>query len=126
MNDELSEPMQVEMFAASLRADYTDVAAFLEALAAKFEGSLPTHTKVMRQSGLFSREHPVKEIVLSLGEFQYGISRERQGPLLAQRAHMVRGIVLHKEDIPVEQWIEEVAEALAHSPSSPPLTLPSG
>ena len=83
MNDELSEPMQVEMFAASLRADYTDVAAFLEALAAKFEGSLPTHTKVMRQSGLFSREHPVKEIVLSLGEFQYGISRERQGPLLA-------------------------------------------
>ena len=113
MNDELSEPMQVEMFAASLRADYTDVAAFLEALAAKFEGSLPTHTKVTRQSGLFSREHPVKEIVLSLGEFQYGISRERQGPLLAQRAHMVRGIVLHKEDIPVEQWIEEVAEALA-------------
>ncbi|HYT28669.1 MAG TPA: hypothetical protein VEL72_06600, partial [Ktedonobacteraceae bacterium] len=62
---------------------------------------------------LFSREHPVKEIVLTLGEFQYGISRERQGPLLAQRAHMVRGIVLHKEDIPVEQWIEEVAEALA-------------
>ena len=66
MNDELSEPMQVEMFAASLRADYTDVAAFLEALAAKFEGSLPTHTKVMRQSGLFSREHPVKEIAGAL------------------------------------------------------------
>lgn len=113
MNEEFSEPMQVEMFAASLRADYTDVNAFLEALAAKFEGSLPTHTRVVRQSGLFSREHPVKQIVLTLGEFQYSMNRERQGPLLAQRAHMVRGIVLRNEEIPVEQWIEEVAESLA-------------
>ena len=113
MNDEFSEPMQVEMFAASLRSDYTDVNAFLEALAAKFEGSLPTHTRVVRQSGLFAREHPVKQIVLTLGEFQYSINRERQGPLLAQRAHMVRGIVLRNEEIPVEQWIEEVAESLA-------------
>ena len=113
MNDELSEPLRMEMFAASLRADSTDVKAFLEALAAKLEGSLPNQTVVTRHSGLFSREHPVKEITVTLGEYQYRISRERQGPLLAQRAHMVRGIVLRNEEIPVEQWIVEVAEALA-------------
>ena len=60
MQDERSQSMQVELFAASLRADYTDVGAFLEALAAKFQGALPTHTSVTRHAGLFSREHPVK------------------------------------------------------------------
>ncbi len=113
MNDELSEPMQVEVFAASLRADYTDVKAFLEALAVKLEGSLPNNTTVTRHSSLFSREHPVKEIAVSLGEYQYRIGKERQGPLVAQRAKIVRGIVLKTEQIPVEQWIEELAEALA-------------
>jgi hypothetical protein len=113
MSDELSEPMQVEVFAASLRADYTDVKAFLEALAVKLEGSLPNNTTVTRHSSLFSREHPVKEIAVSLGEYQYRIGKERQGPLVAQRAKIVRGIVLKTEQIPVEQWIEELAEALA-------------
>ncbi len=113
MSDELSEPMQVEVFAASLRADYTDVKAFLEALAVKLEGSLPNNTTVTRHSSLFSREHPVKEIAVSLGEYQYRIGKERQGPLVAQRAKIVRGIVLKTEQIPVEQWIGELAEALA-------------
>jgi hypothetical protein len=105
--------MQVEVFAASLRADYTDVKAFLEALAVKLEGSLPNNTTVTRHSSLFSREHPVKEIAVSLGEYQYRIGKERQGPLVAQRAKIVRGIVLKTEQIPVEQWIGELAEALA-------------
>jgi hypothetical protein len=113
MNDELSEPLQTEMFAASLRADYTDVKAFLEALAVKLEGSLPNNTTVTRHSSLFSREHPVKEIAVSLGDYQYRIGKERQGPLEAQRAKVVRGIVLKTEQIPVEQWIEELATALA-------------
>lgn len=113
MQYEPSQAMQVELYAASLRADYTDVGAFLEALAVKFEGALPTHTKVTRYASLFSRERPVKEIAVTLGEFQYRIGKERQGPLLAQCSHVVRGITLSSEQIPVEQWIEEVAEALA-------------
>ena len=113
MNDELSEPLRMELFAASLRSDYTDAKAFLEALAVKLEGSLPQHTIVMRQSSIFSREHPVKEIAVSLGDYQYRIGRERQGPLLAQRAKVVRGIVLKTEQIAVEQWIEELAAGLA-------------
>ena len=113
MQNEPSQSMQVELYAASLRADYTDVNAFLEALAVKFEGALPTHTKVTRHTSLFSRERPIKEIAVTLGEFQYRIGKERQGPLLAQRSHFVRGIVLNSQQIPVEQWIEEIAEALA-------------
>ena len=74
MHDELGEPLQMEMLAASLRADTTDLKAFLEALAVKLEGSLPNHTIVTRQSSIFSREHPVKEIVVTLGDYQYRVS----------------------------------------------------
>src|SRR5256885_1464220 len=109
----LQEPLQMEMLAASLRADSTDNRAFLEALAAKLAGSLPNQTTVVRQSSIFSREHPVKEISVTLGDYQYRIGREKQGPIIAQRAKVVRGIVLKTEQIPMDQWIDELATALA-------------
>lgn len=118
MPDELDSPLQMELLAASLRADSTDAKTFLEALATKLEGSLPDRTTVTRHSSLFSREHPVKEIAVSLGDYQYRIGRERQGPVIAQRAKMVRGIVLKTEQIPMEIWIEELAGELAQVAAS--------
>ena len=113
MSDEISQPMRTELFAASLRADKTDLKTFLDALAIKLEGSLPDYTRVTRQGSFFSRERPVKEIVVSLGEYQYRIGREKQGLLVAVRAHMVRGIVIKTEQTTVDQWIDELSEALA-------------
>ncbi|TME01174.1 MAG: hypothetical protein E6I80_23220 [Chloroflexi bacterium] len=110
----LQEPLQMELLAASLRADSTDNKAFLEALATKLAGSLPNQTTVIRQSSIFSREHPVKEITVTMGDYQYRIGREKQGPILTQRAKVVRGIVLKTEQIPMDQWIDELADALAH------------
>ena len=109
------EPMslQVDLLAASLRADTTDLKAFLEVLAVKLEGALPDQTMVTRQSKLFSREHPVREIAITLGDYQYRISREQQGPVTTLRAKVVRGIVLKTDQLPMEQWIEELAEGLA-------------
>ena len=110
----LQEPLQMELLAASLRADSTDNKAFLEALATKLAGSLPNQTTVIRQSSIFSREHPVKEITVTMGDYQYRIGREKQGPIVTQRAKVVRGIVLKTEQIPMNQWIDELADALAH------------
>jgi len=113
MGDEISQPMRTELFAASLRADKNDLKTFLDALAIKLEGSLPDHTKVTRQGGVFSRERSVKEIVVTLGENRYRIGREKQGFLIAVREHMVRGIVLKTEQTTVDQWIDELSGALA-------------
>ena len=110
----LQEPLQMELLAASLRADSTDNKAFLEALATKLAGSLPNQTTVIRQSSIFSREHPVKEITVTMGDYQYRIGREKQGPIVTQRAKVVRGIVLKTEQIPMDHWIDELAYALAH------------
>ena len=113
MSDEISEPMRTELFAASLRADKTDLKTFLDALAVKLEGSLPDYTRVTRQGSFFSRERSVKNIVVSLGEYQYRIGREKQGFLISVREHVVRGIVLKTEQTTVDQWIDELSEALA-------------
>lgn len=112
------EPMQVELFAASLRADSTDIKAFMEALAVKLQGSLPNQTTVARQSGFFAKEHPVREITVTLGDYQYRIAREKQGPIITQRAKVVRGIVLKTDQIPLEQWINELAASLAEEASN--------
>lgn len=113
MPDELDNPLQVELLAASLRADTTDLKAFMEALAVKLGGALPEQTVVTRQNKLFSRDHPVREILVTLGEYQYRISREQQGPLITLRAKVVRGIVLKTDQVPMEQWVEELAVGLA-------------
>ena len=113
MSDEISQPMRTELFAASLRADKADLKTFLEALAIKFEGSLPDFTRVTRQGDIFSRQRLVKEIVVSLGENQYRIGTDKQGSLVAAREHVVRGIVLKTEQTMVDQWIDELSDALA-------------
>ena len=113
MSDEISQPMRTELFAASIRADKTELKTFLDALAIKLEGSLPDHTRVTRQGSFFSQERPVKEIVVSLGEYQYRIGKEKHGFLIAVREHMVRGIVLKTEQATVDQWINELSQALA-------------
>ncbi|HLG61524.1 MAG TPA: hypothetical protein VKY19_06305 [Ktedonosporobacter sp.] len=113
LGEPLGEPLQVDLLAASLRADMSDLNAFLEALAIKLEGALPQQTVVTRQNKLFSREHPVREISVTLGEQQYRISREQRGPLITLRAKVVRGIVLKTDQLPMEQWIEELAAGLA-------------
>ncbi|MGZ3611921.1 MAG: hypothetical protein ACXWPS_03840 [Ktedonobacteraceae bacterium] len=113
MSDEMNQPMQTELFAASLRADKAELKTFLDALAIKLEGSLPDHTRVTRQGSIFSRERPIREIVVALGEYQYRIGKEKQGFLVAVREHMVRGIVLKTEQTTVDQWIVELSEALA-------------
>lgn len=113
LGEPLPEPLQVDMLAASLRADATDLKAFMEALANKLEGALPSSTVVTRQNKLFAREHPVKEVVVMLGDYQYRIFYEPPKPLLTLRAKTVRGIVLKTEQLRMDQWIDALAGDLA-------------
>ncbi len=110
--------VQVDLLAAALRADSSDLKAFLEVLAGKLEGALPAQTTVIRQNKLFSREHPVREIVVTLDEYQYRIVHEQRGAALTTlRAKVVRGIVLKTDQLSMDQWIGELAESLARQAS---------
>jgi hypothetical protein len=60
-----------EMLAASLRADAADVRTFLEVLATKLSGALPSLVQVEREGGVFKKEHRVKAIRVQIEEHGY-------------------------------------------------------
>ena len=85
---------------------------FLEALATKLERALPAHVRVVRQRGLFSREKRVLELRLQLGVWRYILHSSKQGAPVAQRAMVVRGIVVGTEELSMKDWIDDVGTAL--------------
>ncbi len=105
------EGLGFEVLASSLRADAGDTKSFLEVLANKLGGALPTRTSVERESHLFAREKPVKSISIELGEFRYQIGHQH-GTLTAQRTRVVRGIALKTEALGVDDWLDALSQAL--------------
>lgn len=107
--------MGFDLVAASLRADAADEKTFLEVLAQKMQEALPGGVEVRREGGLFRKEHPVAEIVLTLGDWIFRLERSRGGRLIAERSHVVRGVVLSSERVDTDEWIASLTHALVES-----------
>jgi hypothetical protein len=114
--DDLSlgnEGLGFEVLASSLRADLSDTKAFLAALAEKLGGALPQQCAVeWKGGGLFSKEKHVHRVTVELGENRYAIEHAGHG-VRASRARVVRGISLKTEELPVDQWIDDLSRDLA-------------
>ena len=98
-----------DLLAASLRADTTDMRAFVQALASKLEGSFPQHVRVQR-GGRFSDKR-VRRIEVELGDSRYELESDR-GDVACRRRAVVRGISLKTEELPLEEWIHRMSEEL--------------
>jgi hypothetical protein len=113
MGDDLEAAPDIDLVAAALRADLQDNRSFLQALAVRLEGALPGIAQVQRKrAGLLSRERVVQRVEVTLGDDRFTCAHGAQG-LVAERVHVVRGIALKRETVPVERWIEELAAALS-------------
>lgn len=110
--DPMGEGMEFELLAASLRADAGDARAFLEALAVKLGGALPDRVRVDRGGSLFSHEHPVRRLAVTLGDWEYVVAAANGG-LEAARTHLVRGVTLKSEALGLDEWIETLSAELA-------------
>ncbi|PZR98047.1 MAG: hypothetical protein DLM70_18300 [Chloroflexi bacterium] len=102
-----------ELVASSLRADVGDLKVFMEALAAKLEGALPSQAIVERKStGLLSKHKRVAHIAVDVASMRYEIRYDgtRVDP---SRSTKVRGIVLKTEPMPLDRWIDELSQSLA-------------
>lgn len=107
-----SESYGFELLASSLRADAGDLKAFMEALATKLEGALPGQTVVTRRGGgLFSGPKRVDRIVVELGEYRYEL-QSADSRVKPSRSKSVRGIVLKTEQVPLDEWIDELSRQL--------------
>ena len=102
-----------ELVASSLRADISDLRTFTEALATKLEGALPNQTTVQRKGeGLFSKTKRVQHISVDVGDQRYDLSVRGAG-LECRRCKSVRGIVLKTEQVPLDEWIDDLSRQLA-------------
>ena len=101
-----------DLDAAGLRADGADVAAYVEVLARKLEDALPAETEVRRRSkGLLSREKVVEAIEVALGEYRYALRRHGRG-VEASRAKAVRGVVIKREPLELQDWVNALTGEL--------------
>src|SRR3954464_5689252 len=106
----VADAPDLDLLAASLRADATDTAAFLEALAARLQGALPGQVDVQRKGGLFGGKR-VRRIEVRPGDTRYQIEGDGGQPP-ARRRNVVRGIALKTEELPVDAWIEALSADL--------------
>lgn len=107
----MADDLSFDILAASLRQDGGDILAFLEILAKKLEGAIPSQTIVERRGGLFAKTKPVSAIHVVLGDVKYSLLQNR-GRLEAQKIKVVRDIALKTEIIPLDQWIERLSQEL--------------
>jgi hypothetical protein len=106
-----------DLLAASLRADATDLRAFVEALAAKLEGAFGEHVRVDRKGGMLGGRKRVRRIALRIGEDEYELEHD-DGRVTCRRRTVVRGIALKNEELALEQWIDDVSRTLVQEARS--------
>ena len=101
-----------DLVAASLRADTTDLNAFVEALAVKLEGALPESVKVDRSGGgLLSRAKRVRRISIGMDEGRFDLERVGDS-IQTSRCSEVRGIVIKSERLGLDEWIDALSREL--------------
>jgi hypothetical protein len=112
----LDEPhddgIDIDLLAASLRADASDLSAFVEALATKLEQAVPGAVKVeRRRDGMFGAK-VVRRIALDAGGRRLELRVEGPG-VQCRAATLSGGIVLKSQELGTDDWLLALGEALA-------------
>jgi hypothetical protein len=108
-----ADGIDVELLAATLRSSSSDLAVFVEVLADKLEQALPGRVEVGRRGTRFlGKEKRVERLQCQLGDQRYLLAA-RGGSVETRRATAVRGVVLKTEELPLEEWLGALAQALA-------------
>ncbi|MGW6785129.1 hypothetical protein [Streptomyces sp. NPDC054987] len=114
--------MEVELLAAALRRDSADLDLYTQVLSAKLAQSLtPGTVRVVRRRSvaqrLAGREGPVAELDVVLGEQRLSLRVDR-GQVAGEICHEVRGIVLSRRPVGLDEWIDALARSLARAAAS--------
>ena len=104
--------VDLELLAASLRADSTDLSAFVESMAVKLEEAVPGRVRVdRRRAGMFGPKS-VRGLSVDLGDRRLELRAERGG-VQTRYARLSGGIVLKNEDVDTDAWLSMLSQALA-------------
>lgn len=106
-------PLDIDLVAASLRADTSDVAAFVEGLASKLEAAVPGQVTVQRARRGLMGPKLVREISLNGGGIRLNLRRSEGDVIETTAARTSGGIVLKTEQVDTDAWLGALGEALA-------------
>jgi hypothetical protein len=111
-NESADTDVDIDLLAATLRADAGDLRAFVEALAVKLEEAVPGAVTVdRRRDGMFGPKR-VRRIALDAGGQRLEL-RTDGGAIQTTAARLSGGIVLKNEELPTDDWLRILGEALA-------------
>jgi hypothetical protein len=103
--------LDIDLVAASLRADTSDLRAFVEALAVKLEDAMPGAVTVeRRRDGMFGPKH-VRRIALDASGQRLEL-RADAGAIQTRCARLSGGIVLKSEEVSTDEWLRALGGAL--------------
>jgi hypothetical protein len=106
----------LDMVTAALRADSADVAVYAQVLTESLGAALPPgYVTIERERSVSDRMHgrpgKVSRITVRLGERVMSLA-VRAGEPSAEICREVRGVVLSRQPVPVNDWAAELARAL--------------
>ena len=112
MTPEESSSPDLDLVAAALRADLSDVAAFVEGLATRLELALPGLVQVKRSRAGFRGPKVVSEITVQAGDERLQLQREG-GIVQPSRCRVSGGIVIKTEALDIDTWLSALSVAVA-------------
>jgi hypothetical protein len=113
---EHDDALSLDMVTAALRADSTDVAIYARVLTQSLGEALPADYVTVDRERTMSdrmkgRPGEISKIVVRLGDLQMTLS-VRNGQPVAEICRAVRGVVLSRQTVPVQEWAATLAGAL--------------
>jgi hypothetical protein len=111
------EPPSVELLAAALRRDAADLEVYAQVLTGTLADALPPGSvSVERKRGmadrLAGREGRVARVDVSLGEQRLVLNLSGNRPM-GEVCKEVRGVVLSRRPVALDEWVQELAAAVA-------------
>jgi len=105
-------PFDIDLLAASLRADEAELGSFIEAVAAKLEAAMPGAVRVQRgRDGLFGPKR-VQRVTVDAGGRRLEMRRAGTG-IETTASRMSGGIVLKSDAVDTRTWLAALGEAVA-------------
>ncbi len=108
--DRESAAPDLDLVAAALRADMTDIAAFVEGLATRLE--LPGLAQIKRSKSGFRGPKLVSEIVVQAGDERLQLERDG-GQIQTARCRVSGGITIKTEALEIDAWLAALSTAVA-------------
>lgn len=108
----MASDVDLDLLAASLRADSSDLGAFVESLASKLEEVLPGRVRIERRRSGMLGPKLVKRILVDAGDRRLEL-RAGDGSIETFSSKLSGGIVLKSEQLETDAWLAALGEALA-------------